>query len=119
MREPRDTQHGATIESVRAKYVPPNAAANDVSNAPAFTLTAAQLETIVRRAVSDALEAERPAVPRPALLDRNGIAEALGCSASQVDKLRAKGMPSVRLGEVPRFELEPCLAWLREQGSAR
>lgn len=82
--------------------------------APAFTLTAAELRALVSSAVSDALAKDRPRA-LPKLLDRNGLADALGCSSSQVDKLRLRGMPCVRLGDSPRFELEACVEWLRGQ----
>jgi hypothetical protein len=58
---------------------------------------------------------ERPQAP--ALLDRRGIAMALNCGLDTIDKLRAEGMPSLRVGDAPRFELEAVLRWLRERGS--
>lgn len=81
-------------------------------SAPAIVmLTPEELSDLVKRAVSEALGTANDA--HPALLDRNGLAGALGCSASLVDKLRKDGMPTVQLGGTPRFELEACLAWLR------
>jgi hypothetical protein len=77
-------------------------------------LTPEELSDIVKRAVSEAFATANDAHPA-ALLDRNGLATALGCSASLVDKLRKEGMPSVKLGGTPRFELEACLTWLRER----
>lgn len=60
----------------------------------------------------------RPA-PGPRLYDRNGLAEALQCSSSLVDKMRQRGMPCVRLGDSPRFDYDECYAWLkaRHEGS--
>ncbi len=108
---------------VRPKYltrgggggVGESAPGND--NAPAFTITRGELVELLRTIVEEALEAER--VNRaPLLLDREGLALALGCSSSLVDKLRRQGMPTVRLGDSPRFELERCLGWIRKDGAA-
>lgn len=91
---------------------------NDTASdgAPAFTVTRGELAAMVRQAVASALEAigARP----PALLDREDLAAALGCSSSLVDKLRRGGMPCVRLGDSPRFELAACLSWIRKDGAA-
>lgn len=83
-------------------------------NAPAFTVTRGELRALVREAVADAA----PPSPAPQLLDREGLSIALGCSGSLVDKLRRKGMPHLRLGDSPRFELERCLEWIRKDGAA-
>ena len=99
----------------RAHKVGTGAADND--NAPVVMMTRAELRALVREAHEEATLAAR-ATPAPVLLDRNAIAAALGCSSSQVDTLRKRGMPWVRLGESPRFELEDCLAWLRGQKDA-
>jgi hypothetical protein len=76
-------------------------------------LTPEALTALVKSAVCEAL-AEQREDPEPPLLDRNGLAKALGCSPSQVDRLRRGGLPCVRLGDVPRFELARCLEWLRQ-----
>lgn len=47
------------------------------------------------------------------LLDREGLAHALSVSVKQVDRMRAQGLPTVMVGESPRFELEGVLAWFR------
>jgi hypothetical protein len=84
------------------------------------TVTAEELATLVRNAVADALAEHEPTSDRPALLDRVALARALGVSASTVDRLRSEGCPSIRIGDVPRFELDAVLAWLRERkGSER
>lgn len=80
-------------------------------NAPAFTVTRGELTAIVREAVAAELEAQR-AVPKPALLDREGLAAVLGCSSGMVDKLRRRGLPHYRIGDSPRFDLEAALAWI-------
>jgi hypothetical protein len=94
------------------------AADNDTllgDRAPAFTVTRGELAGLVRQAVESALGERRA---QPVLLDREALALSLGCSSSMVDKMRRQGMPCVRLGESPRFELEACLSWLRKDGAA-
>jgi hypothetical protein len=83
---------------------------------PAFTLTADQLAAVVRSAVTEALaELAQDSDPAPLLLDRSAIAEALGCSASQIDRLRRRGLPTERFGDCPRFDLEAEREWIRGQ----
>lgn len=84
-------------------------------NAPAFTVTRGELAGLVRQAVATALE---KVAPVPQLLDREGLSIVLGCSGGMVDKLRRRGMPHLRLGDSPRFELERCLEWIRKDGAA-
>lgn len=78
-------------------------------NSPAFTLTRAELEGIVRAAVRDEL------AQRPALIDKQQLAQQLLCSAAHIDHLRKRGLPTVFLGQAVRFELSSVLGWLREQ----
>lgn len=94
------------------------AVANDT--APAFTVTRGELAELVRQAAAEAVaEALGSGLPAAQLLDREALSIALGCSGSLVDKLRRRGMPHLRVGDSPRFELERCLEWLRaEQGGA-
>lgn len=106
----------------RAKYLKARPAADVGScgvgndNAPAFTVTLGQLSVLVREAVAAEMAAQRE-VPKPALLDREGLAAVLGCSAGLVDKLRRRGLPHYRIGDSPRFDLEACLAWIyRDNG---
>lgn len=106
---------------VRPKYlkmgqsgVGTGAPENDTT--PAFTVTRGELRDLVRAAVAEAGLAG--VAPTPALLDREGLAFELGCSSGFVDKLRRSGMPCLRLGDSPRFELEACLSWLRKDGAA-
>ena len=56
----------------------------------------------------------------PTLLDRNGLASALGISLGSLDRLRREGMPVLRVGDAPRFVLADCVAWLqrRQDGGA-
>jgi hypothetical protein len=74
-----------------------------------------QLREVVRAAVAEVLEHHHAASTEPALLDRAGLARALGVSAPTVDRMRAEGAPELRVGDSPRFELAAVLAWLRER----
>lgn len=105
---------GQGAEAVANDRAANDRAANDT--APAFTVTVGELQEMVRGAVSEAL-AERAG--GPVLLDRDALAARLGCGVGLVDKLRREGMPHVRLGDSPRFELERCLEFLRgKEGAA-
>jgi hypothetical protein len=90
--------------------------APDGDNVPGWTLTVSELGALVRQEVAGVLAAQT--APPPALLDREGLSLALGCSGSTVDKLRRGGMPHLHLGDSPRFELERCLEWLRQKEGA-
>ena len=73
----------------------------------------------VRELVADAareavLEVSGSAAP--ALLDQQGLALALDVTAATVRKLVREGMPELRVGCAPRYELDRCIAWLRERG---
>jgi hypothetical protein len=75
-------------------------------------LTGEQLAALVKTAVCEAL-AELRDEPTPALLDRTGIARALGIGLTTVDRLRRDGLPCVLIGDSPRFEVNACVEWLR------
>jgi hypothetical protein len=92
--------------------------APDTDSAPAFSLTVSELRALMADAVTMAVGAAVLAADRPVLLDREAIALALDCSGSTIDKLRRGGMPHIRLGDSPRFELDRCLEWLRKAGAA-
>lgn len=83
-----------------------------------IVVTPEALAELVRSAVSEAL-AEARQDSAPVLLDRNGIAKALGIGLSTVDKFRRENMPCLMVGESPRFLLDECLAWLRENRGTR
>ena len=84
-------------------------------SSPVVVVDAAELAVLVRDAVRGALEAQR--ADAPAVLDRAGLARALGCSLASVDRLLREGCPCVRLGSDPRFVVANVVAWLqaREQ----
>jgi hypothetical protein len=80
-------------------------------------LTTAQLQAIIQNSVIAAL-AEFKATERPdqATLSGAELAVRLGLSRTRIHHLRQTGMPAIRVGEIYRYELAPCLAWLRERG---
>lgn len=96
---------------VRPKYLTRGAAPGAAS--PVVTLTVGELEALVERAA-------RAAVERGAelLVDREGLARRLGCSASHIDALRKKGLPTVMVGAAVRFDACDVVAWLKASGSA-
>lgn len=77
---------------------------------PLAALSTRQALDLVRELVRAELAAVAPSAP--ALLDREGLAQQLGVSTGMVDKLRRQGLPTVWLGECPRFVLADVLAWL-------
>jgi len=108
---------------VRPKYLKMGAAGvgtgapeNDTllgDRAPAFTVTRGELGAIVAQAVASAL-----GQGAPLLVDRQGLARALGCSPGQVDALRKRGLPTTMVGQLPRFEPALVVEWLRKDGAA-
>jgi len=73
---------------------------------------AEELAAIVRMAVAEEL-AERLPQQAPALVDRRGLAAELGCGVDTVDKLRREGLPTIMLGDSPRFQLAAAVEWLK------
>jgi len=80
------------------------------------TLTVGEQRDLVRDAAWETV-AEASDDPPPALLDRAGIAWALGVGTATVDRMRREGCPIIRIGDSPRFELADCLTWLRTRGA--
>jgi hypothetical protein len=70
----------------------------------------------VTTALDEALAHLKPANVAPApLLDRAGLAAALGVSIPHVDKLKRRpGFPVVHVGDAPRFDLADVRRYLRE-----
>jgi hypothetical protein len=81
------------------------------------------LDALIAQAVSAVLREQLPELladlttpdRAPALLDRHGLARALSCSTGTIDKMRRQGMPEVRLGDSPRFDLDDVIRWLKRQ----
>jgi excisionase family DNA binding protein len=53
--------------------------------------------------------------PRPALLTTEALAHELSTSTDTVRRLRDQGMPYVRVGTAPRYDLAAVRAWLERR----
>lgn len=84
-------------------------AAND--NDPAFTMSRAEFQALVGSAVQQAMLS----TSAPLLVDKQDLARQLGCSPAHIDHLRKRGLPTVPVGKVVRFEPAKVLEWLRAQ----
>lgn len=71
---------------------------------------------IVREAVRAELAESAPAPPSAAaLVDREGLAKALGVSLASLDRMRKEaGFPELRVCDAPRFILADVLGHLRK-----
>lgn len=76
-------------------------------------LTAADLQELVSRAVSEALADCEPQASAPLLVDRRGLAQALSCSPDMIRRLLREGAPHIRLGDHDRFSIPEVIEWLR------
>ena len=85
---------------------------NGLETARLVVLGADAVAALVADAVTDALERAAPGAG-PQLLDRKGLARALGTSTSTVDRLVRTGIPCLLVCEARRFELAAVLEWLR------
>lgn len=90
---------------------------NDKPRVELVVLTRDQLREIVRDAIVEAFESQKDEPPPSQLLDRNGIASVLGLSTGTIDKLRKRGLPAIRVGDVPRFVAADCVEWLKTNGA--
>lgn len=87
-------------------------------NSPIVMLTRAQLRELLHDTVLAALEEYRQGErPEKATLGGAELAAKIGVSRTKVHHLRHAGMPSLKVGDVYRYELAACLAWLRERGN--
>lgn len=75
-----------------------------------------QLAKLVSGAVRDALHRAHAA---PLLVDKQTLAQQLGCSAAHIDNLRKRGLPIVPVGEAIRFEPHAVMAWLKANGATQ
>lgn len=82
---------------------------SDGVDRPAFALTRLELEEMIRAAVRDEM------MKRPALIDKQQLAQQLLCSAAHIDHLRKRGLPTLYVGQAVRFDLSAVLDWLRVQ----
>lgn len=69
-------------------------------------------------AIAERLAPASPVERPPVLLDRAGLARELCVSVGTLDRLRNEGMPELRVGDAPRFELSEVLAWLRARSAS-
>lgn len=104
-----DRDRGAP--AARARQLRQGGADNDTG--AAFTLTRGELSALVRGAVSEALAQGG----RELLIDKQILADRLGCSVAHVDNLRKRGLPTVLVGQSVRFEPGAVVAWLREHSA--
>lgn len=75
---------------------------------------AAMLKPLIAEAMADALaELQDGQRPTPALLTVAQICAAIQVSRSKFHKLRLEGLPSLLVGDSPRFELAAVLEWLK------
>lgn len=74
-------------------------------------LRVAELDQKLEQLVLRVAELTSPTAP--ALLTRKALASALSCSEKHIDRLRREGLPELRVGDSPRFELVEVLRWLR------
>lgn len=75
------------------------------------TLSVQELQEFIRVAVSEVIAEARP--PERVLLSGSELGMRLGCSRATVHRLRREGMPSVKLGDTFKFELDTVVSWLR------
>jgi hypothetical protein len=77
----------------------------------------ATLAELVRTAVREELRAALDElVPRetgPRLLDVDGCCAMLGCSRAKLHRLRTDGLPTIMVGDSPRFVADDVISWLR------
>lgn len=74
------------------------------------------LRQIIVDAVQEALADLAPAQPE-GLLDRAELARRLGLSTRALDRLRREGMPTLMVGDVPRWRWPAVVAWLEGRGT--
>ena len=87
-------------------------------NSPIVMLTRAELRALMHDTVLSALEEYKQGErPEKATLGGAELAARIGVSRTKVHHLRHAGMPSLKVGDVYRYELHACLAWLRERGN--
>jgi hypothetical protein len=69
----------------------------------------------------DMRDAERAPVAAsgPLLVSGAQLGRLLGCSRTQVHRLRLEGAPAVRLGDVFKYEPAAVLTWLRDRSGPR
>jgi hypothetical protein len=74
------------------------------------------VRTAVESAVTDALAGLERRLVRPRLVSQEVLAHELGVSPRTVYALRQEGLPTVLVGESPRFEVDVVIGWLKARG---
>lgn len=75
---------------------------------------------LVREAIREELADLAPRPEQgPALVDREGLARALGVSVASIDRARAAGLPEVRVCDAPRFSIVEAIEFFRKRGAAK
>jgi len=79
------------------------------------------VEGLVELIAARVVEQLQPANTAPAqlLLTKQELARSWSCSVSTIDRLRTEGLPTVLIGESPRFHAATATAWLQTRGGSR
>jgi hypothetical protein len=83
---------------------------------PVVVVSPTELRELVSEAVREALGDAQPA--QPALVDRAELGRTLGVSPSTISRLARQGLPTVRVGEAPRYSVPDVLEWLQARGAS-
>lgn len=81
-------------------------------------LTPEQLQELVDRTIRETFASmkEAAASEGPEVLNRKQAAEVLDVTEQQISKLRKKGLPGHKIGNLWRFRRSEILAWVSKQG---
>lgn len=84
---------------------------------PIAAALAEALRPVIREEIERALEEHAAGEPlSPEMLTVEQICAVLQVSRATLHRLRREGLPTVMLGESPRFRKAHCLAWLEARG---
>ncbi|HTF90112.1 MAG TPA: hypothetical protein VK843_16980 [Planctomycetota bacterium] len=78
-----------------------------------------RLREVLAAVVAEHVPASGDQPVAPVLVNGTELGRRLGCSRSTVFRLEGDGMPSVRLGDVRRYDPRDCLAWLKAREAQR
>jgi hypothetical protein len=86
--------------------------------APARDAIRDLLVGLVREAMREEMAELEPQPERgPVLLDREGLAKALGVSVATIDRARAAGLPEIRVCDAPRFCVNEAISFFRQRST--
>lgn len=83
-----------------------------------FELEAEEHAELVAEKVKRVTSAPAPAEP-PRRLKKSELAQHLGVSTVQVDRLDREGQPFIRIGDAKRYDLAEVLAWHASRTSSK